>query len=876
VEQLPPTGTVSFLLTDIEMSTRLWEEHTDAMAVALARHDAIMRSGIEARRGYLFSTAGDAFAAAFWTPREALEAASAAQAALATEAWPAPISPAVRMGIHTGTADERDGDYFGPTLNRAARLMAAGHGGQILVSAAAAQLLDVDSLTDLGEWRLKDLATPERVYQVGARSFPALRVSGSVTVHLPEWTTRFRGRADELDRLTDRIPVERVVVLTGPGGVGKTRLAAQSAQRLLAVFPDGVFFVGLAGIASDTVDSAIAEGLHVRREPQRSLLESVSGWVRDRQVLLVLDNCEEVISAAKTAIGALLGKCRGLHVLATSRVPLGVAGELRLPLPPLDRLSAVELFTDRMEVTSPTFDAAHDRYALDELCRRLDGFPLALELAAARCRTLTPSQLLVRWERRPQLLNDAAGLFEERHRDLDRLIAWSLEELAPSAQHLLMRLTVVIGGFSLETAEAIAGEGWPEGGVVDALEELIDAGLIVEDHGDGEPRHRLLEPIRQHVAFRISPSERVEAARRHGLWFSELAGAVGAGSVGANFGSWADIAERDLANFRQAHRWAIEAGDHEQAVRIVDGLAVVGHERGLLELADWCDATVAMVDGRNDRYEVAALAAAVAFWWLQNRVDDIEAAVERVGDVAGDAEHHLTLCQFAVQASLDPERWPDAIERLEQALARHGPEQPTWRSAQIQAFLVLLGGLDASAVTPIVERLRSPVFSAMFAFYRAVPFYMIGDEATAAELAGQAVALSRAAGAVLQLGVALMGHGGWRAQLPDATVDDVFGPQAESLDLWDRLRIPWGIVAVAEEIAQAFAIRGMFEEGFVLWGAVDRTGIQPPSKVGRRRATAYIAEVPQDEASAWQARGAAMTLDELVAYGRRTVAAVLN
>ena len=526
-EGSPPSGTVSFLLTDIEASTRLWEEFPEQMAMALARHDVIVRSAITERGGYVFGTAGDGFNAAFWTAPVALNAAIAAQSALAAEEWPEPIAVAVRMGIHTGTADERDGDYFGPTVNRAARLMTAGHGGQILVSAATAQLLDGGGLTDLGEQRLKDLAVPERVYQVGGELFPALRVSGSVTVRLPEWATRFRGRDAELDRLVVRVSNDRVVVLTGPGGLGKTRLAAQVAQRLLEVFPDGVYFVGLAGIDAETVDSAIAEGLHVRREPGRSLLDSAAGWLRDRHVLIVLDNCEEVLVAARAAVEELLGRCPGVHVLATSRLPLGVPGELRVPLAPLDESAAVELFVDRMVVTTPSFDVQRDRGSLMGLCGRLDGFPLALELAAARCRTLTPAQLLVRLERRPQLLNDAAGLFDERHRDLDRLIAWSVDELSVPAQQALRRLTVVIGSFTLETAEAIAAtEGASDVDIVDALEELVDAGLVVDEHGDGEPRHRVLEPIRQHVADRIDESRTrrsgappwrvVRRARQHG------------------------------------------------------------------------------------------------------------------------------------------------------------------------------------------------------------------------------------------------------------------------------------------------------------------------------------------------------------------------
>jgi predicted ATPase/class 3 adenylate cyclase len=877
-EGIAPTGTVSFLLTDIESSTRLWEDHPAQMAVALAHHDAIVRSAITARRGYVFGTSGDGFNAAFWTAREALDAATTAQRFLSTEAWPEPIGVAVRMGIHTGTTDERDGDYFGPTMNRAARLMAAGHGGQILLSAVTAQLLDAADLTDLGEQRLKDLANPERVYQVGHQTFPALRTTGSATVQLPEWTTRFRGRAEELDRLTERVPHDRVVVLTGPGGLGKTRLAAQIAQRLLEVFPDGVYFVGLAGIDADTVENAIAEGLHVRREPRRSLLDSVIGWLRDRQVLIVLDNCEQVIAAAQAAVATVSRQCPGVHVLATSRLPLGVPGELRMPLPPLDESSALELFVDRMIVTTPAFDVEHDRGSLEELCRRLDGFPLALELAAARCRTLTPGQLLQRLEHRPQLLNDAAGLFEERHRDLDRLIAWSLEELSPSAHRVLKRLTVVIGSFSLETGEAVAtSEGSDDVDVVDALEELVDAGLIVEEQGDGDPRHRVLEPIRQHVADRLDPSERIEAARRHGLWFAELAQSVAAGSVGPSVGRWADLVEREFANFRQAHRWAIETGDIERAVGIVDGLAVVGHERGLMELADWCDATVAMVEGHNDRHEVVALAAAVQFWSFQNRVSEIQAAVDRIGAVTADPEHHLALRLLAVQATLDPERWPEAVEQLQGALATYGSGRPSWWSAQISSYLLLLGGRDESAIAPIVEHLNSPVISATFAFAKAVPYYMKGDYATAAELAGRAVTLARAVGGLNQLASALMGHGGWQATLPSSTLDDVFGPQAESLDLWDRLRVPWGLIAVSEEIAQSLAIRGYHEEAFVLWGAVDSTGIQAPSKVGRHpRGDPYVTEISEDQASTWRAHGAAMTIDQMVAYARRTLAAVLN
>ena len=257
---------------------------------------------------------------------------------------------------------------------------------------------------------------------------------------MPEWETRFRGRTEELDRLTERVPLERVVVLTGPGGLGKTRLAAQVAQGLLEVFPDGIYFVGLAGIDADTVDNAIADGLQVRREPGRSLLDSVIGWLRDRQVLLVLDNCEQVSGAAQVAVETLTRQCRSLHVLATSRMPLGVPGELRMPLPPLDESSAIELFLDRMIVTTPGFEVEDHRGSLEQLCRRLDGFPLALELAVARCRMLSPGQLLNRLEYRPQLLERRGRTVRgtsPRPRPTDRLVAGRAVPFSPMRSQAL-------------------------------------------------------------------------------------------------------------------------------------------------------------------------------------------------------------------------------------------------------------------------------------------------------------------------------------------------------------------------------------------------------------------------------------------------------
>ncbi len=729
----------------------------------MARHDEIVRTGIEARRGYIFSTSGDGFAAAFWTPGEAVSAATDIQSSLASEPWPLPVVIAVRMGVHTGTADERDGDYFGPTLNRAARLMSAANAGQVLLSSVTAQLLGTGDALDLGVQRLKDLAAPERVFQVGSQPFPPLRSSGSASIRLPEWDTRFWGRRAEMDALRQRVVEHRVVVLTGPGGLGKTRLAAHVAQQLVDEFPDGIYFIGLAGISAEATDNAIADGIGVRREPDRSVPESVVAWLGDRRVLLVLDNCEEVVPAARGAVQPIVRHCPQVHLLVTSRVPLGVVGEVRMPLRPLDQVAAVDLFVDRVAIAGRELD--RDPTA-EELCGRLDGVPLALELAAARCRTLTPHELLIRLERTPEVLTDATGIFDERHRDLDRLIKWSWHELSSTARRVLARLTVMIGGFTVDAAEAVASDAEVHTvDVVRALEEVEESGLMIQEVTDLEVRHRLLEPIRQRVAALSGDAERRQSERRHARWFVDVARAVGRGAEGPDFGRWADLVERDFPNFRQAHRHLCDAGDAEAAVAILGGLSLVCRERGIMELADWCDATIPLVRGRHDDVEMALLSAACRFWLFQKRGTDLNEAAARMASAPSAMEHQLYLQAAAVEASLDPARWPDAIAQFEDLLARYG-DDTSWASAEVACFLVLLGGLDASAVDPIARRMASPVFSARLAFYRSVTHYLHDEDRFAAALVADALSLARSAGATFQVANNLMALGGWRARLP--------------------------------------------------------------------------------------------------------------
>ena len=590
----------------------------------------------------------------------------------------------------------------------------------------------------------QDLSAPladATTSRTGASAATLTSRAGAVrSARLPQWDTQLWGRTEDVAWLIERVRTSRVVVLTGPGGIGKTRLAAVVAERLTDAYAGGVYFVGLAGIVDDAIGDVIAGRVGVRREPDRTPLESLGSWLGDRQTLLVLDNCEDVVAAARVAVEALLETCAGLHVLVTSRVPIGVPAEIRVPISPLPPEPAFDLLADRLAATHPNFQAERARDDLQELCRRTDGVPLALELAAAQCRTMTPRELLARLSRRRDVLADRTGLFVDRHRDLDELIAWSFDQLPDVAKLVVVRMTIVIGPFSLDAAEAIAGgDGLDDVDVMRALHQLHDAGLVVRERHDEETRHRLLEPIRQHAAATLNETQRTRSANVHAEWFRALASAVKRGSTGADFKYWADVVERDLANFRQAHRRFLDLRDAAGAIDIIDGLAVVATERGLMELADWCDATTSLTDGRGDVLEVIALAASVRFWALQNRVDTIADAAAR-GRAIGDSPEHLLLLEIqAMQATLDPQRWDLAVAALEGALERYGSDSPTWATTRAALYLVLLGGRTDSDVAPMVNQMGSPVLSATFAFYRAVPYYMREDEFTAARLARDAV-----------------------------------------------------------------------------------------------------------------------------------------
>ncbi|HZO88686.1 MAG TPA: adenylate/guanylate cyclase domain-containing protein, partial [Chthonomonadaceae bacterium] len=463
------SGTLTFLFTDIEGSTRLWEQHPEAMRSALARHDVLLQEAIEQHSGHVFKTIGDAFCAAFDAAPSALAAALSAQRALASEDWQAPIRLRVRMALHTGAAEARGGDYFGPPLNRVARMLAAGHGGQVLLSQAACDLLgdalpEGVSLRDLGRHRLRDLQQSEHLYQLLhpnlPADFPPLRSLEAFAHNLPVQLTSFIGREKEMEEIKRLLSTAHLLTLTGSGGCGKTRLALQVAADRVEEYADGVWLVELAAIADlGLVPQTVAVALGVSEEPNRPLGETLANYLRPKSLLLVLDNCEHLLTACAQLADTLLRTCPKVRILASSREGLGLLGEalyhvpsLSLPdekrLPTLEQLSqyeAVRLFVERAVLSRPDFAVtAQNAASVVQICSRLDGIPLAIELAAARARALAVEQLAQRLDDRFRLLTGGSRTALPRQQTLRALIDWSYDLLSEAERTLLRRLSVFV------------------------------------------------------------------------------------------------------------------------------------------------------------------------------------------------------------------------------------------------------------------------------------------------------------------------------------------------------------------------------------------------------------------------------------------------
>lgn len=592
-----PSGLVAFLFTDVEASTRRWERYADAMRAALRRHDAILRDEIRSHRGYVFKTIGDAFCAAFPSVGEALAAAVEAQRRLQHEDFGAVDGLNVRMAINAGETDERDGDYFGAAVNRTARLLSAGHGGQILLSGEAADngltlLPPGVTLRNLGTLPLRDVTDAARVYQPvgnGLRShFKPLHALETPPNNLPRRTTGCLGRHADIARVEAYLDESALVTIVGAGGIGKTRLALEIAASRLNDLRDGVWFADLAAVEDGRlVAVTILSALGGERPANVESLDALLQFLEKRELLLLLDNSEHLVSNVAAIVAAIVARSPHVSVLVTSRSPLDISGERVYRLSPLDTAASMELFTERALAANPAFDLESNAAAVKAICERLDGIALAIELAAARLRTMSVDMLESHLELR--LLSGGRDR-RPRQQAMRALIDWSYNLLSPDEANVLRRVTVFLRGFTLGAAAAVCADATD--GVTHVLEllaSLVDKSLVIQSE-DANERYRILEPIREYGWEKLSQAN--ELAQTRALHAAAMASSVRQWYDQWDAGpraDWLARVERDLGNVRAALRWSVgEAGDLVLGAQLIADATILFLRLALLsEGVDW-------------------------------------------------------------------------------------------------------------------------------------------------------------------------------------------------------------------------------------------------------------------------------------------------
>jgi predicted ATPase/class 3 adenylate cyclase len=757
-----PTSVATFLFTDIEGSTRLWECQPDRMQAALARHDALAREAVENMRGRVVKTTGDGIYAAFDDPLDAVRAALCLQQSLTDPAATAGVSLAGRCGLHTGIVEGRDHDFFGNAVNRAARIMTAAHGGQILVSHTAADLIrdrlpDDIALRDLGLVRLRDLAHPERVYQVVhaalRETFPPLRSLEATPNNLPQQVTSFVGRKEESIELTQLIARSRLVTVVGTGGLGKTRLSLQVAAGIIDEYSDGVWLVELAATADPRlVPQAVASVLGVTETAGPSAAKALLAHVRERHLLLILDNCEHLASACAMLVHQLLQASTTLKILASSREPLNVSGETTYSLPALAlpddpqvvtpaallQSEAARLFVERAVAVHPPFAVtAANAPAVAMICRRLDGIPLALELAAARMRALSVDVIAARLDDRFRLLvgGDRSGL--PRQRTLRAMIDWSHELLTDAEATLFRRLAVFAGGFTLDAAEAVGrDEGQDVLDVLDTLTHLVEKSLVERD-AEGD-RYRLLETVRQYALERLDAAGEAHRQRtRHLLFYLALAHRAGPELIGPHQSEWLKRLDTERENLLNAHQWQAIARSPELAEAEQNEPARRQHGRNAhdIEIAGVLNALAQMARAGGDLATAEPLYAGLLE--IARRSDDADivavsllnlAMVATVRKAHASAREMLVeVLQFVDESGLRP-----AAQSLLEVSAGLAASSEEWNQA------VRLYGA-AEAITVATEFARDPADEAFLA-----PLIATAREHLGADAFASAVAAGRA------------------------------------------------------------------------------------------------------------------------------------
>src|SRR5918997_2932291 len=864
-----PTGTVTFLFTDIEGSTRLLERLGERYTSTFDDHAEIIRRSVADAEGVEVSTDGDSFFIVFTNPSNAVRAAVEIQRRLAMHRWVDGDAVKVRIGLHTGEGRRGGENYVGMAVNLAARISAAAHGGQIIGSEATRALVDHSlpegtKLRNLGLHRLKDIVDPQHLHDIAVDSlfadFPPPRTIDARPHNLPAELTSFVGRGREVAEVRQLLSGTRLVTLTGAGGTGKTRLALRIGRELLAEFADGVFFVDLSAMTDPAlVPSAVAQAVGMQVVSGRPVLESVKEHLRRKELLLIFDNFEQVAEGA-VAIEELLAGAPDLKVLVTSRFILSLRGEHeyavdpldppdpeRLPdLPALRRIDAVRLFTDRALEVQPSFEITErNAPAVAAITARLDGLPLAIELAATRTKVLSPEQILPRLEDRFSILSSGGRKLPERQRTLRNAIAWSHDFLEPPEKALFARLSVFTGGWTLESAEAVCVPRELDGDLLDGITSLVDKSLVRRTVANEVVRFFMLESIREFGQEQLrSREDLAQTCRRHADFFLELALRAEPHLVGDEQGKWLDLCDREHPNIRASLRWAIDAGHAERAQMMSGALWRFWHQRGHLDEARrWFDEILAMSSGRAPTASraKALLGAGGVAWWQKDRESagahyEEAVAIEReLGRPGRLAEALYNLAFFVAGQDIDA-----ASELLAESLDLFREADDEAGVAQVLAMLVIREA-EAGEWGDVIAKLKETT-----AIWR-----RLGDRL---HLAFDLVWLAFA-----------YGRSGRHGEAASTAL--------EALELFHRSENPTGIGIVFIDMAFLATWAGRHEEAIKLAGAFESvrrdTGGPPGGFAGllegdpRADAAKHLSEEIAERA--WQ-EGIGMPLDEAIAF----------
>jgi predicted ATPase/class 3 adenylate cyclase len=813
-----PTGTVTFLFTDIEGSTLLLRDLGDRYAEVLRDHGRIIKAVLEREGGAEIGTEGDSFFAVFASPGAAIRAVIEAQRALAGHSWPGGVEVRVRMGLHTGEGTRMGEGYVGLDVHRAARIGDAGHGGQVLLSGVTEALVqhslpDGVDLVDLGEHRLKDLPHPERLFQLTIdglpREFPPLRSLDARPNNLPAQMSSFIGREEVIGEVEAALEETRLLTLTGPGGTGKTRLALEVAHRQLPIFLDGVWFVDLSAVTDPSVvPTEIAIAIEATRDPGASVFQCLEEHLRDRKLLLVLDNFEQVLDASM-AVEHLLSHAPGLKVMVTSRSVLSVYGEREYPVPPLrlpdpasseilEALShseAVSLFVERARAVRPDFRlTGENALAVAEICERLDGLPLGIELAAVRVNVLTPQTMLPRLDERLSLLTSGPRSLPERQRTLRGAIDWSYRLLEEPARRLFARLSTFFGGGTLEAIEAVCDPdlGAP---VLDLLGSLVNDSLLrrTETPG-GEVRFQMLETIREYAAERLdAESDAADVRRRHAQYFLSLATRAEPLLVGADQKEWLDRFDHDHDNIRAALRWSIQADEVRAGQEAAGALWRFWHQRGhLAEGRKKLEHLLKAADGAErtpERFKALTGAGGLAYW--QNDYSAAERFYSEALEVGRELDDSRSIAEALFNLSF--------LDRI-----RDDEEEGMAKLRTVHEMATSIGDRQLAADSQ----------------------WLLGTRELREErpenglpMVEEALGIYRELGNLFATADSLSSLGSYYRTIGDS--EAAIAAQREALEMFVEVGNPTGIAMVLEEMAMIDTMDGRHERALRLAGAAD-------------------------------------------------------